>query len=100
MPKKKVKSNFGEPGPFAMARNQAGGDWAAAVLLYRLKWRWQMEKKLNRLGKEWIAMSRSDWAREAGLSEGEMKNRALPKLRKRQFVKIRAMKLGSQKLLW
>lgn len=100
MPKKKIKSHFGEPGAYAMARNQAGGDWAAALLLYRLKWRWQMEKKLKRLGKEWIAMSRSHWAHEAGLSDGEMKNRALPILRKRQFVTIRAMMLGGHKLLW
>jgi hypothetical protein len=108
MPKKKHPSalkqtpsnHFGMPGAFALARNQAGLDWAAGALLYRLKWRWLGEKKLQRLGKEWIAMSRSDWAKEAGLSEGEMKNRALPKLRKRQFVTIRSMKLGAKKLLW
>jgi hypothetical protein len=100
MPKKEIKSNFGEPGAYAMARNQAGGDWAAGLLLYRLKWRWQSKTKLKRLGNDWIAMSRSDWAREAGLSDGEIKNRALPKLRKRQFVTIRAMRLGNQKLLW
>ena len=45
-------------------------------------------------------MSREDWAREAGLSIGEMKNRALPKLRKCQCVTIRAMRLGDKKLLW
>jgi hypothetical protein len=98
--KQTPNSHFGVPGAFAVARNQAGLDWAAAVLLYRLKWRWLGEKKLKRFGKEWIAMSRSDWAQEAGLSEAEMKNRALPNLRKRQFVTIRAMKLGNKKLLW
>jgi hypothetical protein len=97
---KKVQNNFGFPGLYAVARNRAGGDWAAGVLLFRLMWRWRSPKKLTRLGREWIAMSRSDWAREAGLSEGEMKNRALPNLRKRPFVTIRAMKLGNQKLLW
>lgn len=96
----KTPNPFGTPGAFAVARNQVGGDWAAAALLFRLKWRWRMEKKLTRLGREWIAMSRKDWAQEAGLSEGEMKNRALPKLRKCGFVRIRAMKLGSVKLLW
>lgn len=103
MPKKKVekrKNNFGLPGLYALARNRAGGDWAAGLLLYRLMWRWKMKSKLSRLNKEWIAMSRSDWAREAGLSEAEMKNRALPNLRKRPFVFIRAMKLGEKKLLW
>jgi hypothetical protein len=97
---KEGKNNFGLPGPYALARNRAGGDMAAGLLLYRIMWRWRMKKKLLRLGREWIAMSRSDWAREAGLSEAEMKNRALPKLRKQPFVRIRAMKLGTKKLLW
>jgi len=29
-----------------------------------------------------------------------MKNRALPKLRKQQFITIRQMKLGPDKLIW
>lgn len=100
MPKKLTKANFGLPGLYALARNRAGGDWAAGLLLYRLMWRWRMEHKLERLGKQWVAMSRDDWAREAGLSSGEMKNRALPNLRKQAFVTIRGMKLGNRKLLW
>ena len=68
------KSNFGLPGLYALARNRADGDWAAGLLLFRLMWRWRAKNKLHRLGKDWIAMSRSDWAREAGLSEAEMKN--------------------------
>jgi hypothetical protein len=94
------KTNFGMPGFYALARNQAGGDWAAGLLLYRLKWRWRMTSKLKRFGIEWVAMSRSDWAREAGLSESEMKNRALPNLRKQPFVKIRAMTVNGKKMLW
>lgn len=99
----KPKHNFGQPGGFAVARNQAGGDWAAAVLLYRVKYRFREgTKKLERHSKEWIAMSRKDWANEAGLSDGEMRNRALPKLRKRQFITIRQMKItpSGPKLLW
>src|SRR5947209_7436847 len=98
--KKAKTTTYGNPGAFAMARNQAGCDWAAGLLLYRLKFRWGQEIKLKRHNKEWVAMSRGDWAREAGLSESEMKNRALPKLRKCQFVTIRPMKLGAVKLLW
>jgi len=98
--KQSPNTHFGVPGAIAVTRNQVGGDWAAALLLYRLKWRWQMKKKLVRLNREWVAMSRSDWAREAGLSEGEMKNRALPILRKCNFVVIRAMMLKETKLLW
>lgn len=47
-------------------------------------------------------MSREAWAREAGLSIGEMKNRALPKLRKLPFVEIRQMRFGPDypKMLW
>jgi len=95
--------SWGNPGAFAIARNQAGGDWAAAALLYRIRWRWKYtEKKLHRLGRDWVAMSRSNWAKESGLSEAEMKNRALPILRKRQFIIIRQMRLTPKdpKLLW
>ena len=100
---KKKEPSWGKPGAYALARNQAGGDWAAGVLLYRIKWRWAtMGKKLHRFGKDWVAMSRANWAKEAGLSEAEMKNRALPILRKRQFIKIRQMKITptQPKLLW
>jgi hypothetical protein len=95
----KKKTYFGKPGAFAMARNQAGGDIVAAALLYRIKYYFDPEKKtkrLDRFGKQWIAMSRSEWATEAGLSEGEMKNRALPRLRKFDYVDIRPMRLNYQ----
>ncbi len=101
-PEAKKPPAFGFPGAFAVARNQAGGDWAAAVFLYRIKFRWGMKKKLERHGIDWVAMSRENWAKESGLSFGEFKNRALPKLRKCPFVTIRAMKLkpDGPKLLW
>lgn len=52
----------------ARCRWIAGGDWAAGMLLYRLVYRWEyIDKKLVRFNKDWIAMSRTDWAREAGL---------------------------------
>lgn len=91
---KKKKPNWGEPGAVAVCRNQVGRDWAAALLLYRVKYRWEfMKRKVERWDKEWIVMSRSNWAREAGLSEAEMKNRALPRLKKNDFVEVRQMKL-------
>ena len=97
----KKKSTFGVPGLFAQFRNAVDGQWPAALLLYRLVYRWtNVSTKLVRHKREWIAMSREDWAREAGLSISEMKNRALPHLRKHPFVTIRAMKLGDVKLLW
>ncbi|MGY3332964.1 hypothetical protein ACVILI_005981 [Mesorhizobium sp. USDA 4775] len=98
---KKNKSTFGVPGMLAQLRNSVDGQLPAALLLYRVVYRWaNVANKLERLGREWIAMSRENWAREAGLSVSEMKNRALPHLRKYQFIKIRAMKLGDVKLLW
>lgn len=98
---KKKKSTFGVPGLFAQLRNAVDGQWPAALLLYRVVYRWaNVPNKLQRLKRDWIAMSREDWAREAGLSISEMKNRALPHLRKHPFIKIRAMKLGDVKLLW
>ena len=103
MAHKKKTQDWGTPGAFAVARNQVGGDICAAALLFRLKYRWHhCKKKLKRNDMEWVAMSRSNWAREAGLSEGQMKNRALPRLRKQDFVKIRQMKLtpNGPKLLW
>ncbi|TPN46370.1 hypothetical protein [Mesorhizobium sp. B1-1-7] len=97
----KKKSTFGMPGLIAQLRNVVDGQWPAALLLYRLLYRWSnVPTKLTRNKREWIAMSREDWAREAGLSASEMKNRALPHLRKYTFVAIRAMKLGNVKLLW
>ena len=97
----KAKS-FGKSGAVAWARYCVGGDLCAALLLYRLRYRWKAKNKLQRFNKDWIAMSRSDWAREAGLSEGEMRNRALPKLRKCDFVEVRQMKLTPKhpKTLW
>jgi hypothetical protein len=98
-----------QPGQFAICRNLADGDWAAAALLHRIVglWLYREEKKvkfLNRLGMDWIAMSRSDWAISAGLSDAEMKDRALPRLKKKcsSFVTIRTMRLSPSEpnLIW
>jgi hypothetical protein len=90
----------GLPGMLAICRFQVGGDLAAAVLLLRLKWRWRQKQKLKRFGVEWVAESRWEWAIGAGLTWHEFVKRALPRLRKCEFVSVRQMKLGSKKLLW
>jgi hypothetical protein len=101
LPKEKIPTyTWGQPSFYAICRNMAGRDMAAGLLLYRLVFRWKMDKKLLRLGKEWVAMSRADWASEAGLSNAEMINRALPKLRKCGVVSARGMVLKGKKLLW
>lgn len=96
------KYSFGEPGPVAIAIKQAQSDWAAGLFLYRIKWRWRMEKKLERFDKEWVAMSRAHWASESGLTFSVFVNRALPRLRTLSFVEIRSMKINANqpKLLW
>ena len=58
---KKKKSTFGVPGLFAQFRNAVDGQWPAALLLYRLHYRWtNVPKKLERLGRVWIAMPRDE----------------------------------------
>jgi hypothetical protein len=97
------QNKWADPGRYAHCRRVAGNDMAAGLLLYRILYLWVARKtKLERLGKKWLAMSRSDWARSAGLSEDEMKDRALPRVRNNchAFVDIRQMKLGTVKKLW
>jgi hypothetical protein len=101
----KKQPDFGTPGAFAVARDQAGGDICAAALLYRIKHFFNPEnsiKKLERFDREWIAMSRDEWARSAGLTLAEMKNRALPHIKKLSFVAARAMRLTPKgpKKMW
>ncbi|MEM9059852.1 MAG: hypothetical protein AAGD13_05260 [Pseudomonadota bacterium] len=60
--------SFGTPGPLAISINQAGFDVMAGIFLYRIKWRSMMKQKLIRFGMEWVAMSRKQWAQEAGLT--------------------------------
>lgn len=92
-----AKDKWTNPGAYAIARNIAGSDWAAGLLLYRLMFLWKARKrKLTRFGKEWLAMSRADWARSAGLTESELKNRALRKLEEHcgGLVDIRTMRVS------
>jgi len=98
----KSPNTFGLPGDFAKTRMAAGGDLAAAILLYRVKYRWGATKKLERLGKRWIAMTQQQWADESGLTLQELKNRALPRLRVLPFIAVRAMCLskGGAKSTW
>jgi hypothetical protein len=109
MLKTEVMKRPATPGHFAICRNLTDGDWAAAALLQRIVglWLYRDGKGVNflkRLGTDWIAMSRSDWAVSAGLSEAEMKDRALPRLKKTcaSFVTVRTMRLSPDEpnLLW
>jgi len=111
MKKKKASGGKGTeawepaPGLLAVCRNVAATDLVAAVFLYRVVglWIWRKKKK-ERFGKEWLYMSRAAWARTAGLTESELKNRALPKLKSHcaEFLEIRSMKAtpDAKKTLW
>lgn len=104
-PAKVDKDKYAAPSLLAVCRNLADGDLVAGVFLYRIIGLWRSrEKKLERFDRKWLAMSRDDWARSAGLSLSELKNRALPKIKKHcsDFIKIRAMRLTPKgvKLVW
>lgn len=98
MPKKSksAKPFVVTPSRLANCRNLCNTDLPAAVLLYRLIGLWIFRKdKLKRCGKEWIAMSREEWARSAGLTISELKDRALPRMKAAcaEFVEVRTMRL-------
>lgn len=93
------------PSELAICVALAGGNLPAGTLLYRITGLWRVrKKKLSRQEREWLAMSRDGWAKSAGLTIGQLKNAALPKLKKHctAFINIRPMKLAfdKPKQLW
>ena len=99
------KRSWNMPNWLAQSRLLAGGDWRAAFLLYRIRQVWTgSKKKLSRFDTEWVAMPRAHWAQSAGLSESEIKNYAIPKLKEHcaEFLRFEAWKLkhDGPKILW
>lgn len=93
------------PGALARCRHIAGGDLRAAVLLYRIAGLWDgINPKLRLPGgsREYLAMTQADWATVAGLSESELKNYALPVLKKYAFpiVQFEVHGRGPSKKTW
>ena len=92
--KVKAKRHWRMPNFLAQARLLAGSDWRAGMLLYRIKQVWDgtKERRLHRCGAEWVAMSRADWARSAGLSDSEIKNYAIPEIKAKcgEFLRFEA----------
>lgn len=105
-PKPKAPGGFQvTPSELAICVALAGGNLPAGTLLYRIMGLWRVrKKKLSRQDREWLAMSRDDWATSAGLTIGQLKNAALPKLKQHcsGFLNIRPMKLAfdKPKQLW
>ena len=98
--KKVPKKQVIRPGHYARCRALAGNDMAAGLLLYRIDGLWRfVKKKLQRHGNDWIAMSRAEWAKSSGLTINELKDRALPRLKKQcgHFVQIKTMRLDPTK---
>lgn len=97
------KTRLNSPGELARCRAIAGGDWRAAMLLYRVAHLWRaINPKLIRHGVQWIAMTREDWAMSSGLGVFELRDYALPRLRKygHGIVRIEANGRGADKKLW
>lgn len=100
---KKTKARLAAPGELARCRIAAGGDWRAGAFLYRIAFLWRaINPKLNRHGKEWLAMTREEWATASGLGWSEFVNYGLPLLRKHGqiYVEIRSMGRGGDKKIW
>lgn len=106
--KSKGKRDWSMPNYLAQYRLLAGGDLRAAVLLYRIAQVWfgmtKSGKMLRRFGRNWIAMSRAEWARSSGLKTSEIKNYAIPLLKKHcsEFLEFRPMRVrhDGPNLLW
>ncbi|MBS0250709.1 MAG: hypothetical protein JSR78_06550 [Proteobacteria bacterium] len=104
-PKKQKKAFKAMPGEFAQCRAIAGGSLAAGVLLYRIAGLWRVrQNKLKRLNREWLANSRKDWGTMSGLSLSQVKNTALPELKKycSDFLHVMQAKVqhDGPKLIW
>ena len=90
------------PSLVAIHRAMAGNDLAAGNLLHHIVFEWgNRRRKLERGGQKWLAHSSAAWAIASGLSFGEFKNRALPRLKKEcPFITARGMGSGPAKKLW
>jgi len=91
------------PSLFARCRVLAGGPLPATVLLYRIRYLWiKREKKLQRFGKDWLAMTQAQWASSSGLKRSEIADYAVPHLKNccAEYLTIRAMGNGADKKTW
>lgn len=98
-----ANAKWERPNVLALCRKMAGGDMAAGYLLHHILYVWgNRKKKIKRGSHEWLAHSREAWQRAAGLTESEIKNRALPRLKQYcgEFLTIRAMGHGAEKKLY
>lgn len=96
-------SKWEGPDKLMLCRLLAGGDLRAGLLLFRIVELWKMRKgRLDWAGREWLAMSSKAWANQAGLTDSEFRNYALPRMRRtcHEFVSVRQKKLGEKKVLW
>lgn len=86
-----------------ICRIMAGGDLAAGIFLHCIVKVWRLrKKKVEWEGRDWLYMPRAAWANNAGLTENELKDRAIPRVKNLcfEFVKIRSRGVGANKRLW
>jgi len=88
------------PSDLAVCIALAGGNRSAGMLLYNINGLWRVrKKKLVRQGREWLAMSTENWSKSAGPSFYQIRDKAIPALKKHcsAFLTIRAMKVAFDK---
>jgi hypothetical protein len=98
-----ANAKWERPNLNALCRKLVAQDMAAGLLLFHIIYVWKNRKhKITRGTTQWLAHSRDAWAQAAGLSSAEMKDRALPRVRKYcwEFLTIKAMGHGSDKKLY
>jgi hypothetical protein len=98
-----ANAKWERPNLNALCRKLAGGDMAAGLLLAHVLFEWRNRKhKLERNCLDWLAHTREAWAGAAGLTLYELKDRALPRLKREchEFLTIKAQGHGPAKKLW
>lgn len=97
-PSPKTSSFVVRKGTTAVCKAAVGGDMVAGQLFHAFLELWvDITKKVTRMRdgvtKEWLFLSSADLQTMSGLSERQISDRAIPKLKKCPFFDIRAGKL-------
>ncbi|MBB4632925.1 hypothetical protein [Sphingosinicella soli] len=83
--KAKQQARLSAPSLWARCRAIAAGDWRAGTLLYRIAYLWETTPNKMTLpggSREYLALTQADWCSSTGLEPSELKNYAVPRLKK------------------
>ena len=103
--KAKQQARLSAPSRWARCRAIAGGDWRAGTLLYRIAYLWETTPNKMTLpgsNREGIALTQADWGSSTGLEPSELKNYAIPRLKKyaSHIVQFASHGRGASKKTW